>query len=231
MQAVQRIHTKLQSALQRGGWDLPAKDIQYVTQNADEEPWHGTTNCEDHYLKAVGVYFNRSGRSEQDIVKKSFAMKSAVADAGHVLKCKSSSRKQRFELIRRICQGVGLWSAGVWIYNHRSLSRLRSTQNDIFRKYLRLHRIVSETDEQYARRQNRELRSIKDALSIPDLDVVAARRTYRYAGHVARQMEYDPCRLTSQVLQRVARQNVRKASARQGFSRFSPWIWEGQFTR
>ncbi|CAK0881855.1 unnamed protein product [Prorocentrum cordatum] len=42
------------------------------------------------------------------------------------------------------------------------------------------------------------------------------RHHHRYAGHVARQSEYDPCRLTSQVLQwncqRVARQNVRKAS-------------------
>ena len=112
---------------------------------------------------------------------------------------------------------------------------MRSTQNDIFRQHLRLHRLVSETEEHYAKRQNRELRSLKNALSIPDLDVVAARRTYRYAGHVARQMEYDPCRLTSQVLQwncqRVARQNVRKPSDRQGFSRFSPWNWEGQFTR
>ena len=128
-----------------------------------------------------------------------------------------------------------MWSAGIWIHNNRSLSRLRSTQNDLFRKHLRLHRFKLESDEKYARRQNTELRNLKETLGIPDLDAVAVRRSYRYAGHVVRQKEYDPDRLTSRVLvwncQRVARQNVRRSSDRQGFARFSPWTWEGQFSR
>eukprot|EP00959_Pyramimonas_sp_CCMP1952_P039126 819102-Pyramimonas_sp.AAC.1 len=53
-------------------------------------------------------------------------------------------------------------------------------------------------DELYASRQSQELRNLKDALSILDLNVVAAEPTFRHAGHVARQMEYDPCRATSQ---------------------------------
>ena len=127
----------------------------------------------------------------------------------------------------------GLCSAGIWIHHYRSVSRLRSTQNALFRKHLRLHRFKPESDEKYARRHNTELWILKETLGILDLDAVAVRRTYRYAGHVLRQKEYDPDRLTARVLewncQRVARQNVRRSSDRQGFSRFSPWTWEGQF--
>eukprot|EP00959_Pyramimonas_sp_CCMP1952_P066236 1382925-Pyramimonas_sp.AAC.1 len=48
------------------------KNKQHVIQTLDGYPRHGTKQCDDNYVKALGVKFQRAGRSEQDAMNKPF---------------------------------------------------------------------------------------------------------------------------------------------------------------
>ena len=147
----------------------------------------------------------------------------------------SGSRAKRVTLVYRICSSTGLWSAPCWTVNCAQLSKIRRTLNVNIKRYLRLHRMVGWTPEQYCHAQNSACRTLKKDLQLIDLDVQAARRLFRYAGHIARRSQYDADCLISQVLKWNCHQTClehKQNCGTQGHpQRYAPWHWEGQFTR
>ena len=151
-----------------------------------------------------------------------------------ILKARSSKRSQRMDLIQRVCMANATWSAGLWVITKQHATKLRGVQRELMLVHFREPRVMGESAESYHRRRRRNLKAHCLEHSIPDLDIVALKRTYRFMGHVARRCEWAPEHLVSRVLlwnchQRALRNTVHGRV--QGHVIHNRIHWEGQMSQ
>ena len=123
------------------------------------------------------------------------------------------------------------WCRGSWHLTNEQLRNLRDVQPRMFRKMLGLKRPPEWSLEDYMIETNSRIKNMKSSYNIPDLDIVAMRNHFAWAGHISRIAAESPTRLSGQMLlfrdrawlETVERDNNgRQLHCR----RFKVWRWE-----
>jgi hypothetical protein len=103
-----------------------------------------------------------------------------------MLSSKGSSLTQRMKLLHVCVSGVVLWGCKSWTLTKRQKQRLKSTQNEMFRKVANVRRRPEEDYVAWLRRATQSARIMARNGNIPSWLHLCLSAKWRWAGHVAR---------------------------------------------
>ena len=169
----------------------------------------------------------------KDICRRAMCAETAFNGHSHFWSAEGSTRKQRSQLLEKVCTSVLSHGAGSWNVSVADQHMLRAVQLRCHSKVISFARNHGEDDESYFHRRNSCIRDVRVSVNAPTWDALVLGRLHAWAGHLARIRVYDPQRLTLRVLDWrsvLELESLQFLTGSQGHGkRFHVWRWEAQF--
>ena len=112
----------------------------------------------------------------------------------------------------------------------QQISKLRGVQLKMLHKMLGARRRHGESMKEFMERINSKLKRLREANGFNDFDKLYHRSLFKWAGHVARMIQYDPGRPTLRILRHKDWDWIRSISKQFGSQlhgkRLHVWRWE-----
>eukprot|EP00974_Lingulodinium_polyedra_P087182 8452539-Lingulodinium_polyedra.AAC.1 len=113
---------------------------------------------------------------------------------------KAASMRKRLKMLTLLVHNSLFWCSGSWNLDNKQLDNLRGLHRKMLRRMIGIKRPAEMTVEDYMIKTNGSINNIMNRHGIVNLDVVALRNHFGWAGHVSRLSSEFPDRLVGKVL-------------------------------
>ena len=180
-------------------------------------------------FKVLGAQITFDNRFHVELAKRISKAWRAFAAIASWLRERSASLKLRMALLDACVAQTLFWGACSWNLTRRDCERVRGVQQKMVRSMLRVRPLAGEGVQHYMARTNRLVSDAIARHSLP-FDQQYFQRMFKFAGHVARMISYDPRRLTLCIMNYKDWKYISKLQQIHGsqlhYRRLRTWRWE-----